>query len=75
MVRKWNVLNAEDPSNSSVDKIGKFLVQEALSVTAKQKPMKIVCNFLSCSFPEIKGFSGTIMFDNQYVHSSMTHII
>jgi hypothetical protein len=50
MMRKWNVLNAEDPSNSSVDKTGKFLIQEALSVTAEPKPMKIVCNFLSHSF-------------------------
>ena len=75
MVRRWNVLNAGDASNSSVDKIGKFLVKEALSVTAKQKPMKILCNFLSCSFPEIKDFSGTIMFDHQYVHSSMIQII
>lgn len=46
MVRRWNVLNAEDPSNSSVDKIGKFLVQETLSVIAKPKPMKILHNFL-----------------------------
>lgn len=46
MVRRWNVLNAEDPSNSSVDKICKFLVQETLSVTAKPKLMKIMCNFL-----------------------------
>jgi len=75
MVRRWNVLNAGDPSNSSVDKIGKFLVQEALSVTAKQKPMKIVCNFLSCSFPEVKDFSAIIIFDHQYVHSSMMQII
>lgn len=45
MVRRWNVLNAGDASNSSVDKIGKFLVKEALSVTAKQKPMKILFNF------------------------------
>jgi hypothetical protein len=56
MLRRWNVLNAEDPSNSSVDKTGKFFVQEALSVTAKQKPMKSVCNFLSHSFPKGKEF-------------------
>lgn len=47
MLRSWNVLNAVDPSNSSVDKIGKFFVQEALSVTAKPKPVKTVCTFVS----------------------------
>lgn len=50
MVRRWNVLNAGDPSNSSVDKIGKFLVQEALSVTAKQKPMKLCVIFCHIHF-------------------------
>jgi hypothetical protein len=75
MVRRWNVLNAEDPSNSSVDKICKFLVQETLSVTAKPKLMKIMCNFLWCSFPERKDFSGTFKFHHKYVHSSMLQII
>ena len=56
MVRRWNVLNAEDPSNSSVDKIGKFLVQEALSVIAKQKQWKMCVIFWHVHFLKEKIF-------------------
>jgi hypothetical protein len=34
---RWNVLNTEYPSNSSVDETGKLSIQEALSVIRKIK--------------------------------------
>jgi hypothetical protein len=37
--------------------------------------MKILHNFLWCSFPERKDFSGTFKFDHKYVHSSKLQII
>jgi hypothetical protein len=59
-VSRWNVLNTEYPSNSSVDETGKLSIQEALSVTRKRKAVNFVYK-LSDSFSERKVFYGKIV--------------